>query len=435
MTGHFAGAGLRRLIKKVDSVNIWICMRIRWMNKKNIAHITSAVAAVLLAGLIAWQQVELYDLNKEKDQMNTTLTELQQGQQELTDLLKQKEEEEAGLSLYLPDDIYVGCGITLEIYNDEISSGDNPDNYEYYWDCEIGDCMSDRYHIGGIENDIGEYPLTVKVYDYGLNEVVEASTTLHVVSSTLADKVEVLTIGDSLSNGTPWLSYVRDISDDKIWNVGTKGSEEGAMSEGRAGFSAGDYLGEVEYSYETNEGVQPFYNPDKGTFDWDYYKENTGMNPDMIQIFLGTNGLSMDPTNNVGNIAAIVDAIREADRQIPILVVQTIYPANQDGMANQQNREGFSAIHGMWSVEQRAKTYNLMVCLDEELADKEGVYLVPAAIMHDSDDNFEMKEVGLNPQNYNIRTIPKESIHPSEEGYRQIGDVIASTIYGVMQSK
>ena len=57
--------------------------------------------------------------------------------------------------------------------------------------------------------------------------------------------------------------------------------------------------------YIIKQGINPFW--DGTRFNWSYYKTNTGINPDGVQIWLGTNGITLDPTENANNIKQIVD--------------------------------------------------------------------------------------------------------------------------------
>src|SRR5690606_23588621 len=118
-------------------------------------------------------------------------------------------------------------------------------------------------------------------------------------------------IGDSLTNIKPWIRELNTLSSSKISFVGSREwvrAEATYGHEGRSGFTAKGYLTATEYSYE-NEGVHPFW--DGSRFNWNHYKTNTGINPDAVQIFLGTNGIALDPTENASNIKQMVDYIRQ----------------------------------------------------------------------------------------------------------------------------
>jgi lysophospholipase L1-like esterase len=345
---------------------------------------------------------------------------------------KKAEEEKAeeGIpDLYLPKDIYVCSGLTMEIYNDCVSSGAALDNYDFYWECEVGDCMDEKFRIHAEEDKIGEYELTLHVYDLRLQEVASAETTLHIVPNVFAQEttgnVSMLTIGDSLSASTDWLSYTRYLSGDKLSHLGTLGDTEGLMNEGRPGITATDYLAGTIYGVETDS---PFINPQTEEFDWEYYKNTTGLNPDVVQVFLGTNGLDIDPADNAGAIVEIVNKIREADEDVQILVVQPIYPSDQDGMATQQNIQGYEALHGMWALARCRMVFNLIGELDKELEGYDNVTIVPAAVMFDRSYGFEQSEIRVNPHSEVMESVPAQGIHPSTGGYDQIGDAIYSAV-------
>lgn len=71
-----------------------------------------------------------------------------------------------------------------------------------------------------------------------------------------------------------------------------------------------------------------------------YYKLYTGKDPDVIQIFLGTNGLKDDPSDTVNAIAQMVDNIRRHDKEIPIYLVNTIYWGAQETIGKMVKQDG-----------------------------------------------------------------------------------------------
>ena len=121
---------------------------------------------------------------------------------------------------------------------------------------------------------------------------------------------------------------------------------------------------------------------------------------------------------------AIVDKIRETDNDIPILVVEPVFPANQDGMAMQQNISGFERLHGVWSLARSVMVFNLNSELDNRLADYENVTIVPAGVMFDRSYGFGQSEININPHSDVLETVPDQGIHPSQAGYGQIGDAV-----------
>ena len=50
-----------------------------------------------------------------------------------------------------------------------------------------------------------------------------------------------------------------------------------------------------------------------------------GVSPDGVQLFLGTNGIALDPEENASAVKTIVDYIRQDDANIHIYVVYIPY--------------------------------------------------------------------------------------------------------------
>lgn len=386
------------------------------------------VCCVTEALVIKDMKAENQQLNERLEQLNQDISRNASAIEEVNDRMETKAEIETP-GLFLPGDIYVAAGTTIEIYNDCVCSGVNPDNYDFYWECEVGDCMEEKFRIHSESSMTGDYELKLHLYNYQLKEVASAQATLHIVPNVFLDEntgaLGMLTIGDSLSASTGWLSYTRYLSGEKLYHLGTLGDEEGLMNEGIPGITAGDYLEGTLYG---GEAPNAFTNPQTGEFDWDYYKKTTGINPDVVQVFLGTNGLEIDPADNAGNIVAIVDKIREADPDIQILVVEPIFPSDQDGMAMQQNIPGFEGLHGMWALARSTMVFNLDSELDNRLADYENVTIVPAGVMFDRDYGFGQGEIRKNPHSDVLETMPDQGIHPSQAGYSQIGDAVYGTL-------
>lgn len=339
----------------------------------------------------------------------------------------------AGVELFLPEEIYVASGVTIELYNSQISSlGEHISNYNTKWTCAIGKNMQRKFSVTGTDELIGDYPLIFTIFDDNGAQVATASTELKIVEG-LDEKDQgfsLLTIGDSLSCHTATYERLNELTDNRVIYMGTRGVG-GSLTEARRGFSAKNYLTESAYTYEEpNEDVHPFYYWRTETFDWGYYKATTGFDPDVVELFLGTNGLAADPTENGDNIIQIVKNIHEEDPDLPIYLVHTIYPADQDGIGSWSNKAGYALYGDRYKYEEDQKIFNLMVYLEDQLAEEENLYFVPAAICHDSANNFDTAEVPVNPHSEILQEVATDAIHPGRAGYKQIADCIYSTICG-----
>ncbi len=329
---------------------------------------------------------------------------------------------------YLPAEICVAVGRTIEIYNNQVCP--NADKYHFRWNCNVGKALKRKFSIAGTESLVGNYTLTLEIYDDELNVVWNGTTALKITSKTLANETSICTIGDSLTNNKFWLNELRTLSANKIVHVGTRGITDGLKHEGRSGFSASAYLKATTYTFE-NEGVHPFWDAANSCFSWNYYKTNSGINPTAVQLFLGTNDLAADSISEedfVTNMKTIVNAIRTADSTIPIFVVHTICWGNQNGIGVQTSSDGFASQKGRFKYALDYKIIKAAELLYDALKGYTNLYFVPLTQCHDSEYNFGAVETPVNPRATQTEYIPNEGVHPQKQGYEQIADIMYSVI-------
>lgn len=338
-----------------------------------------------------------------------------------------------GIELFLPEEIYVASGVTIELYDSQITSlGERISQYHVKWTCAVGRNMNRKFSVTGKDELAGTYPLIFTVFDDNGAQVIKTTTELRIVHA-MKDSFSLLTLGDSLSCDTATYERLNELTDNQIVYMGTRGVG-GSLTEARRGFSAADYLSETGYEMEEPiEEVHPFYNEETGSFDWAYYKETTGFDPDAVEVFLGTNGLDIDPKVNGDNIVQIVQNIHESDPSLPIYLVHTLYPANQDGIGS-WNNHGYALYGDRYKYEEDQKVFHLMTYLEEALKDEPNLYCVPASICHDSANNFNVEEEPVNPHADKTVPVPTDAVHPGRAGYRQIADCLYSVICGTKSS-
>lgn len=388
------------------------------MKKKGLSLVLGIL--MLLIALSAVLLVRVFSIKKElQPQMNA----INAAQEDNT------ENKTEDIQIYLPDTYYAATGLTMEIYNSQITNKCSYiTEYNVLWTCDIGESLERKYSLTATEDMIGDYELTVSVYDNALNLLAEKTCTLSVVEGKLKEGFSLLQIGDSLSCDGMLYRRLQGLAEDQISFNGTR-SIEGFRMEGRIAFSANDYLNETAYKVDEGEECHPFYNPATESFDWSYYQEMTGFIPDVVQIFLGTNNIQAGESN-ADDIVALVDAIRSVDVMTPIYVVNTIYQGSQNGLGSWKTEHGEYLSKGWNKQEQDLAVFNLMVDLSEKLADYEDVYLVPAGISMDSEYNYDSAEQAVNPYSESTEIYESDPVHPNKAGYYQIADVMFSTFCG-----
>ena len=338
---------------------------------------------------------------------------------------------ESGVEIYLPDVYYAASGLTMEIYNSQITNqGAHISKYDVLWECEVGESLERKYSVTATEELIGDYPLEVSVFDVDGTLLAKKESTLSIVKAKQW-QFSILAIGDSLSaDGDLYAKLQEHLGNQLICN-GTRGYE-GFLTEARLGFSAADYLSETGYYLEEGEEVHKFWNPEKKSFDWNYYKQTTGFNPDVILLHLGTNGL-LSGDENAENICRIVELIRKDDKNIPIYVVNTIYQSDQNGIGSMRMNHGALMFQGQYKQQRDLAVFNLMRYLARELENEKNVYLVPAGISMDSAYAFTTEERAVNPYSDVTEAVAVDAVHPAASGYYQIADTIYSTLCGTVE--
>lgn len=343
------------------------------------------------------------------------------------------------INAYLPSDLYCAVGRTIELYNNQVCLQAN--KYHFAWSCTVGKALSRKFSITGTENLIGDYTLSLSILDDNLKVVWSGNTNLHIVSNVLSNNYSICPIGDSLTNIKAWLPEVVNLSDDKINYVGSytttlkdaDGNSKAIGHEGRSGFSAKNYIDGAIYNYGGETAPNVFW--DGTRFNWNHYKAQTGLNPNCVQIFLGTNGMSNDNTTNAGYIKQMVDYIRQDDSEIPIFIVNTIYRGTQNGIGVQQSNDGYASAVGVYKYSEDKKVMDLMQKLDTLFAEGyTNVFMINLALTHDSEYNFGAVETSVNPRAVQKEFMPIESIHPQAQGYYQMADVMFSVYCGCLNN-
>lgn len=343
---------------------------------------------------------------------------------------------------YMPDVIYCALGRTIDIYNNQVCI--DADKFHICWTCDIGFGEGRKFTVA--PSTIGDYSLKLDIYDDNNILVWTKTSTLKVVNAKTSGSITILPVGDSMTyGGATWQDEVSNkLSNGAITYVGSLEHDYRGINynhEGYNGATASNFLNSKMLRGLTN----PFYNPDTSKFDWNHYKNNTGISPDVVQIELGTNDINGGTIEQaVSNIAEMVDLIRKDDANIPIFICNAIYRSNQNGIAHQLSTQGYSMGNGVYKYGEDIKIQSLMISLVEKFTDYKNVYFIPLALCHDSENNFGKQKISLNSRSKETIIIPADSIHPNKTGedasiygydivgYLQFADIMFSTFSGLI---
>lgn len=348
-------------------------------------------------------------------------------------------------NVYLPADVYVAVGRTIELYNEQIVL--DHEKYRFRWVCPIGSAFARKFSVTG--ETAGNKKLVLNLYDDKGNLCWAGRSTIHVVAAGSPAK-KILPIGDSLTNWKAWLQETMLLSGQSIEWLGTRYSGLSTDSEGntypsgtihhegRSGWSAADYLANTQYTfdnrYDGSDQVDGKANPfwDGTKFSLAHYLETqTGVaEPDAVQIFLGTNDLAnKGAAGAAADIVSLIDAIRDEYADMPILLCNTIFRSNQNGYGS-VGEEAYSGGSGAnaWQYDEDAKVMDLMCALRESLKGYSGITFVPLASIMDREYDFGQVLTNVNPRSSVQIPMPAESVHPQAAGYYQMADEMYSAI-------
>ena len=386
---------------------------------------------------------------------------------------------------HLPKNIYVAVGRTIELYYNQVVL--NAERYNIQIVCSVGYPMERKWQCTGEASKIGNYQMTFNVRDDNDDVIATAISTVRIVQLNLSAEKNVCCIGDSLTNQKMWVNKLKTLSSNMLIPVGTRryGNHEGrsgancnnvynkldgsevynfdyhytgigsdaAVFDTNTPYSVGDYckvkVGTTDnYKYyvflNAHQGEwnssdvycissgNPFYDYINGGFSFTFYEQNIlGKTVDAIVIFLGTNG------DTAAQLKTFVDNIRVTKPNTPIILINTLFRSNQNGIAIQGNTDGYSAS-STYKFKEDTKIINLANSLDETFASYENLYICPVGFTHDSAYNYGVTKVQVNPyisDTTNVFEIqPTESIHPQTAGYEQIGDEVFSTLSYIFNS-
>ncbi len=330
---------------------------------------------------------------------------------------------------FLPDEIYVAIGRTIEIYNSNICPA--ADEYSFKWMCEVGKAYGRKFSITGNYEFVGDYPLTLEIYDRLGQLVYSKTATVKVVSGEALENLMICPLGDVYSAGKPWLDEVQSLSNSQIEFVGTKQSESGIYHCGVAGWDTNTFLyaNDAE-DLESGEWVSNMFC--QGVrFEWSWFHYATDVSG--VQLFFGERELlNVSAEQLAANLCEMIASIRN-DNACPVFIVLPPLWGTQDGMA----RQSADGVGLDFSGKTKDECDKIIISAAKTIVKNineqcfSNVYFVPLCSCFDSENNMETEEISVNPRVSATQVVQKGAVTPSVDGYKQMADVIFSAYCSV----
>lgn len=328
------------------------------------------------------------------------------------------------LDISLPTVINAVVGDTLELFYKGIVKAVDPFKYNIKVVGSQGKAYKRKWVYAPL-SVIADFTLTFSVYDNQNSLLKTVTTTIHTVDakSSPASNINILCIGDSLTDNGPWTSEFnrrltaaggvpigKELAN--ITFIGTT-STSGTANEGRTGYEYSDFL----------LPTSPFYNVGTSSIDFqNYCTVNSYSGIDYAIILLGWNSITTKTTAQiVAEGKTFVDQLH-IDYPDCKVIISGLQVPSIDGLG-----ENYGA-HTDWNYyELLQKVFGLYTAYQAWVG--EAGYSTFMKVVHlssqfDTDNNMPSESRVVNVRSSVTDVVGTNGVHPATEGYYQICDAI-----------
>jgi len=345
------------------------------------------------------------------------------------------------LALQLPPAIYAVPGVEINIYFDNVVLTVKPDNYVFDVDCKKGYNDAKRWRFLPKKQDIGEYPLKIRILNSENKLIGQAETKVIVApqNAGIGKSISLLVIGDSLTNASVYARRINELfklsGNPKLKFIGShsgggkKPGKDGVCHEGYGGWGwltfCGMWSNRKDYRARSKFLV---LKSGKQTLNFKAYcaKYNNGKAPDFITIMLGTNDVFAANDKNIDK--SIKSVFKYMDMFLKELVKAA--PDAKIGVALTPppagSQDAFSANYkcGQTRWQFKRNQHRLITAMINKFKTNKNknLSLVPVYVNLDTKNGFPVwNEAIIYGDKVRVKR-QRNGVHPSARGYRQIGD-------------
>lgn len=336
--------------------------------------------------------------------------------QKFMDLIREK------IEVNLSDEYYLTPNDNFQLFYRGVVKAVNPYNYHIRINTKNGKVFPRYYEWTPTIDDIGRYNFELEVYDNNYNLVGKDSSILIVNNAIKKEKQNILCIGDSLTSGGVWANegitrFKDELNFDYINTIGSK-TYKNAKYEGNGGWTANTYLSEKS----------PFYNGETKSIDFkNYVNKFNESSLDYVYIFLSWNGhRNVNEKYEIDDsyfqkIRNLIDLIHNDFSSCKIRLFGLQMPSQNGGMGtNYGTSYPYSDSYGMLLT-----TFNFnktLEALSKSKSYSSFTNYIDIAGQFDTDYNMPSTNKPANNRTDETEVIGINGVHPSMNGYLQIGD-------------
>ncbi len=348
----------------------------------------------------------------------------------------------SAINLTLPKILYAVPGIETNLYFDNIILTTNTANFAFDITCSKGRQFAEKWSFTPKAEDVGDYPISLSVYNEANAVVASGSFMLRITSLEAKADLHMLMVGDSLTSQSVYVQQVVEncMNDDamNVTMIGShepKGKESPVRHEGYGGWTAGTFVTRFMDTPYLNGRRQcsPFmYKNDAGkpALDFPRYcsEFNHGKAPDVVTLFLGCNDIfGADESRKE---KAIETSLKNFD--ILIKMIKDYSPDTVIGLlllappAATQDAFGYNYACGQTRWQYRRNQHRMVQVMIERYGNRNAdkIHVVPIFAIVDADHGFRFRSPKANSRcDLKIRRL-SNGVHPSSSGYSQIGDAV-----------
>ena len=337
--------------------------------------------------------------------------------------------------------LYATVGSECNLY---FANLDWPGAVRYQAEAPCGRLEDDRWT--DVPRQSGVFPLVVRGLDAAGKTVREERFQLHVAPEKAEPRdLSVLFVGDSLTDASVYPGKVMERLAAAGVNAHSIGSHCGSgrapdgqatPHEGRGGWTFGSYLTRWTDGDDYRARSPFLAGPDRLDIPGYFARYHQGNPPDVIVFFLGCNDIAglTEATRRSGvaqaliNAENLVRAFREAAPQARVGLALLPPPAPK--------QEAFGRNYGM-RIQRDTYLGNrraLLAGLQERFGARSDVSQIPTHLALDCIHHYPQQEEPAAAGSSVVVRRYVNAVHPSADGYRQLGDAIADWILAGLSS-
>jgi lysophospholipase L1-like esterase len=361
------------------------------------------------------------------------------------------------LRLILPPEIPAVPGREINLYFDNVILTPQRGMYYFDVDCPRGLQQEERFTWKPTAQDVGQYRLTLKVYNFQEVLVAEGSTIIKVypAEAGAGKSLTMLLVGDSLTNAGVYSGELLTLCKEGgnpalklIGSPGPGGRNSGEhRHEGYGGWTARGFVsmwGPETWNAEGRRTRSPFLyeRESKPVLDFAQYcaEHNGGQAPDVITIFLGCNDTFNARENAIEaaidvfieSVEALIKEFRRVGPGTTIGVITLVPPAAS------QDATGVITGCGQTRWQYRRNQHRVLERSRQAFGgqEAENLFLIPAYVNLDCVHNYPAQTVPANARNpEKLISRQNNDVHPTAAGYRQIADTLYCWLKGRLATR